>query len=329
MKTKFLQTISILALVLVILATATAVSGSIAKSNLAKQHPAPGQLVDVGGYKLHINCIGQGSPTVLLEGGLGEYSLTWAHVQPGIAQNTRVCAYDRAGYGWSEVSPDPRTAVNEVEELHRLLVNANIQGPYLLVGHSLGGMLVRMYAKNYPDEVAGMVLVDSMHEALAIRFPNSNKVLQEMTGQLRLYAFLSSSGIMALAPQNVPNPGLPDEAYAQYQAVTATSGFFKTFLAELDAIEASSTEARALDMTSFGDMPLIVLSAGKQQTVSSFTEAENQKLWEEMQALQSELADHSSTGKQIVAEQSGHDIQLEQPDLVVDAIREMLAALRE
>lgn len=329
MKSKIFRIISIVVLLLLILVAGTAVAGAIAKSNLAQQNPAPGQMVDVGGYKLHINCVGQGSPTVILEAGMGEYSLTWAYVQPEIAQNTRVCAYDRAGYGWSEASPNPRTAGYEVEELHRLLLNANIQGPYVLVGHSLGGMIVRMYTHNYPDEVAGMVLVDSMHEALAIRLPELVKAVQGMTGQYRLFAFLSSSGIMALAPQNVPNPGLPEDAYAQYQAITATTRGFNTHIAESNAAEESSTEARALHMTSFGDLPLIVLSAGQRQSIPSLTAAENQQLQEEMQTLQSELAVLSSAGKQIMAEQSGHYIHLDQPDLVIDAIREMLAAPHE
>lgn len=329
MNTKTIRIIAIIVLVLLLLALSTGIAGAIAKSNLAKQYPAPGQLVDVGGYKLHIHCVGQGSPTVILEAGMGDYSLTWAYVQPEIAKSTRVCSYDRATLGWSEASPYPRTANPQVEELHKLLVNANIQGPYVLVGHSLGGMLVRMYAHNYPDEVIGMVLVDSMHEARTIRNPELVKAIQGMTRQFRVFAFLSSSGIMALAPQNIPNPGIPEDAYEQYQAITATTKGFETLLAESNAAEESSTEARALHMTNFGDMPLIVLSAGHGQAIPSFTDAENQQLWEELQIEQSELVSLSSEGKQIVAEQSGHYIQLDQPELVIDAIRDVVDATRK
>jgi len=262
MKTKVVRIISIVLLVVLILTLGTGIAGAIAKSNLAKQYPAPGQLVDVGGYKLHINCTGQGSPTVILEAGMGNYSLFWAYVQPEVAKYTRVCSYDRAGYGWSEPSPRPRTAIVEVEELHTLLVNANIQGPYVLVGHSLGGMLVRVYANNYPDEVVGMILVDSYHEERPIRNPELTKLNQDATGQFRIFALLSSTGLMALAPQTIPNPGLPDDAYAQLQAITATTGYFEMFLAELNAVEESSAEVRVLKITSFGNLPLIVLSAG-------------------------------------------------------------------
>jgi pimeloyl-ACP methyl ester carboxylesterase len=329
MKTKAFRIIATLMLVLLLLLLVTVIAGAIAKSNLAKKYPAPGQLVNVGGYKMHINCTGEGSPTVILEAGQGDYSLIWAYVQPEIAKTNRVCSYDRAGYGWSEPGPYPRTANVEVEELHTLLVNANVQGPYVLVGHSLGGMIVRVYAHNYSDEVGGMILVDSYHEERPIRNPEVTKLNQDAVGGLRMFSFLNSTGIMALAPQSIPNRGLPDDAYAQFQAITATTGYFEAFITEISAVPESAAEARALQMTSFGNMPLIVLSAGHGDAIASFSEAENQQLWEAFQVQQSELAGLSSESKQIIAEQSGHDVQLDQPDLVIDAIREIVDALRK
>ena len=329
MKTKAFRIIAILTLAVLILALGTAIAGAVAKSHLAQQYPAPGQLVDVGGRKMHINCVGQGSPTVLLEAGLGHYSLFWAYVQPEVAKYTRVCSYDRAGYGWSESSPMPRTANAEVDELHTLLVNADVQGPYILVGHSLGGMNMRVFANNYPDEVVGMVLVDSYHEERPTRNPELAEANQDAAWQFRMFELLSSTGIAALAPQSIPDPGLPGDAYAQLQAITATTRYFETFLAEMNSIEESSAEVRAQKITSIGNMPLIVLSAGRQETIPSLSNAENQHLWEEMQAQQSELAALSSDSRQIIADQSGHNIQLDRPDLVIDAIREMLGAIRK
>jgi pimeloyl-ACP methyl ester carboxylesterase len=330
MKAKAFRIISILLLVVLLLALGTAIAGAIAKSNLAKQYPAPGQFVDVGGYKMHINCTGQGSPTVILAAGSLEYSLFWALVQPEVAGFTRVCSYDRAGYGWSESSPRPRTATIMVEELHTLLTNGKIEGPYVLVGHSLGGMMMRVYAHKYPDEVAGLVLVDSIHEEQITRLPEIQKrLLQEGVGQFRMLALLSSTGIMALAPQNIPNPGLPDNAYAQFQATTATSGDFETNNAELKVMEESYAEVRALHITSFRNLPLIVLSAGREETIAFLSDAENQQRWEVWQALQSELVGLSSDSKQVIAEQSGHMIQLDQPDLVIDAIREIVDAIQK
>jgi pimeloyl-ACP methyl ester carboxylesterase len=329
MERKALRIIRIPVLVVLILALGTTIAGEGAKSSLARQHPAPGQLVDVGGHMMHINCMGQDSPTVILEAGLGNYSLFWAYVQPEVAKFARVCSYDRAGYGWSESSPLPRTANAEVEELHTLLANANVQGPYVLVGHSLGGMNMRVFANNYPEEVVGMVLVDSFHEERPIRNPELAKANHDATRQFRMFALLSSTGMMALAPQSIPNPGLPDDAYAQLQAITATTGYFDTFLSEMNSIEESSAEVRAQEITSIRNIPLIVLSAGRQDTIASLSAAENQHLWEDMQLQQSELAALSSDSRQIIAEQSGHNIQLDQPDLVIDAIREILDAIRK
>ena len=130
--------LSILALFLV-LVVITLLLGAKAKADLIAKYPAPGQMIGVGGYRLHINCTGTGSPTVVIEAGLGEPSLMWALVQPQVSTTTRVCAYDRAGLGWSDKSPKPRTAEIMVEELHTLLKNANIPGPYVMVGHSTGG----------------------------------------------------------------------------------------------------------------------------------------------------------------------------------------------
>lgn len=335
MKTKALRLFSILMLVILILALVMLTAGAIAKSNLAKQYPAPDQLVDVGGYKMHIHCIGQGSPTIILVAGNSDFSVTWAYVQPQVAQYTRVCSYDRAGLGWSEPSPHPRTANTMVEELHTLLVNANVQGPYVLVGHSLGGLLVRVYAHNYPDEVVGMVLVDSAHEEYPLRLAALGlpdfaekyaRSFEQAAGQNRLYAFLSSTGIMALAPNNIPNLGLPDEAYAQWQAVFATTGFFNTALAETNAIDGMFAETRALRIVSLGSMPLVVLSAGLWEPDPAYSDAENQRIREAIQVMQSDLAVLSSDSQHIIAQQSGHFIQLDQPYLVIDAIRQVSEA---
>jgi len=328
MKTKKFQAIYKIFLVLIILVVAILIAGAIAKSNLAKKYPAPGQLVDVGGYQMHIYCTGQGSPTVMLEAGSGDSSLIWAKVQPKIAEFTRVCSYDRAGLGWSDPSPYPRTANTMVEELHTLMLTAKIDGPYVFVGHSLGGMLVRMYAHKYPDDISGMVLVDSLHEARMIRNPDLADAIQEAAGQFRIFAFLNSTGITALAPQAIPNTGLPADANKRYQALMASTDALATWLAELEMGEANCAEALALQINSFGNLPLIVISAGHGDRLASFSDAENQQLWENMQIEQTELAGLSSQGKQIIAEKSGHHIQLDQPELVIDAIRQVIEVIQ-
>src|SRR5205823_9103794 len=136
---------------------------SVSEAADARAYPPPGQMVDVGGYRLHINCVGTGSPTVLIESGLGDWSASWSNaVQPQAGRTTRVCTYDRAGMGFSEPGPLPRTAERFADELHTLLSGAGVPGPYVLVGHSLGGLPVRVYAHKYAAEVAGVVLIESM-----------------------------------------------------------------------------------------------------------------------------------------------------------------------
>src|SRR5215211_8224249 len=152
-----------LGVVLLALAVAGAIYQAIATERAERAYPAPGKMVDVGGYSLHINCVGQGSPTVVLDAGLGEWSAQWVRVQRELSGSTRVCAYDRAGMGWSERGPEPRDARQISSELHTLLAKAGIEGPYVLVGHSFGGLYARMYAARYPNQVSGVVLVDSSH----------------------------------------------------------------------------------------------------------------------------------------------------------------------
>ena len=147
----------------------------LAEAADAKAYPPPGKMVDVGGYRLHLNCTGSGSPTVVIESGLGDSSATWGWVQPEVAKTTRVCTYDRAGMGWSETSPQPRTAREFAKELHTLLAKANEPGPYVLVGHSLGGYTVRVYAHDYPAEVVGVVFVDPQNLSVSVqRQPRSS-----------------------------------------------------------------------------------------------------------------------------------------------------------
>src|SRR4051812_26628883 len=149
--------------VTVVLGLLGAAYESVSEAADARAYPPPGQMVDVGGYRLHINCVGAGSPTVVIEAGQGDSSVSWSSwVQPRVATTTRVCTYDRAGMGYSDPGPLPRTAERFAQELHTLLLRADEPGPYVLVGHSLGGLTVRIFAHEYPADVLGVVLVDSM-----------------------------------------------------------------------------------------------------------------------------------------------------------------------
>jgi len=302
----------------------TWIAGTWAKARLAQQTPPPGRLIDVGGYKLHLHCRGQGQPTVLLEAGLNDFSVQWALVQPAVAQFTQVCTYDRAGLGWSEPSPRPRTSATMVDELHILLTQAGITGPYVLVGHSFGGINMRLFARQYPDSVVGLVLVDSAHEAQGARVPALRTATEQLIQQFRLLSRLNGFGLLALAPTQIPNRGLPADALAQYRARLATSGYFDAAIAESAAFYKGSNAAAAIKPVDLGDLPLIVLSRGQGAPLPGLVAAENEAYEQSWRILQAELAALSSNSQQWVAEQSGHELQLQQPELVITAIRQLV-----
>jgi pimeloyl-ACP methyl ester carboxylesterase len=325
---------SVLAL-LFVLVVGTLLLGYKAKADLIAQYPPTGQMVDVGGYRLHIDCQGNGSPTVVMEAGLTEPSLMWALVQPQVSTSTRVCVYDRAGLGWSDASPRPRTAEVMVEELHTLLQNANVVGPYIMVGHSTGGMLVRLYAHSYPAEVVGMVLLDAQHEDQFARLPTTiqqevRAMFAESNQTLPLFRFLVATGIGAMVPAIsalADTPQLPSPARETVTAlVVSDPKFIEARAAEQDAIFESLEQVRAAHITSLGNIPLIVLYRGIEDSPTpGLTPEENQQRW---LALQTELAALSPQGQLVLADRSGHHIQLDQPELVIDAIEQVLTATR-
>jgi pimeloyl-ACP methyl ester carboxylesterase len=303
----------------------TYAAGAAAKSNLIRDFPPPGKLVDVGGYRMHLYCTGEGKPTVILESGLNDFYVSWAKVQPEIAKVTQVCSYDRAGLGWSETSPDPRTSEVMAEELHTLLDNAEIAPPYILAGHSFGGIVMRAFAHRYPDEVIGMALVDSAHEEQGVHLPFLKDAAENMIGQFRTLSVISSFGLMALSPETIPNRGFPDEAYKQYQAVLATTNYFDGAIAETTAFY---FKAPSLKITGVQDLPLIVLSHGLTDTTSGIAPSQQDQFEQEWAKMQTELTGLSSKSKRVSAQKSGHYIQLDQPELVIKAILDLMQASR-
>jgi pimeloyl-ACP methyl ester carboxylesterase len=329
-------------LFVVLLAGLTWVLGSRAKARLAAKYPPPGKMVDVGGYRLHINSQGTpvaGRPTVVLETAHSEPGLSWAGVQPEVAKFTRVCTYDRAGLGWSEPSPKPRTAPNIAEELHTLLVRAGIEPPYVLVGHSIGGMYARLYAHEHPDKVAGMVMVDATHEEQLARMPEAIAKMQgtsyrAMGCLFGLLKAMSSIGLLvplAKVKGGVGFMPIPREGRAAYLA-TLYSGpkYFETAKRETLAIPESYAAVRARQIRSVGDIPLIVISAGQPAVTAGhgISEADAEQFKALAAELHTEMAALSPRGKRIIAEDSGHYVQVDQPQLVVDAIREVVEAVR-
>jgi len=280
----------------------------------------PGQLVDIGGYKLHIYCIGHGSPTVILDAGLGDSFTSWQKVQAQIAKFTRVCSYDRAGIGYSDSSPRPRTSRIFAEELHQLLQNAPVPSPYILVGHSMGGFDVRLYARSYRSDVAGMVLVDSSHPEQQKRFPPAlNDLDATWLREQEFFEFAMPFGV----PRLLGFCGNDDAV----RAVECNFHTARESVEELKAISESAAQTAAAG--SLGDMPLVVLSHDPEMPQPDMPEDLVKPFNDTWQQMQEELAQLSTRSKRVVARNSGHYIQLDRPDLVIEAVRSVVEQERQ
>ncbi|MCX5922129.1 MAG: alpha/beta hydrolase [Candidatus Dependentiae bacterium] len=295
------------------------------------RYPAPGKMVAVDGFKLHINCSGTGTPTVILESGLANFSTYWTFVQKGVEQFAHVCSYDRAGRGWSEKSPNPRTGAFIVKELHTLLQNMHAQPPYILVGHSSGGINMRLYANTYPDEVFGIVLVDSSHEKQEERFEEVQKrfprpILDRIKGYIltsRIAIYLGITRLYLTLQDAPPFPtSIKDVLIAKMKSTNSlTTDEFTPFKETLKQIEQSHN---ALE-----DKPLIVITGGKELDAPEGFKQEANEVGKIFHIFQKELLQLSKVSKQVIAENSGHMINLEQPEIIVDAIREMVNDYRK
>src|SRR5215210_6369748 len=256
-----------LVVALLALAVVGAIYQAIATELAERAYPPPGEMVDVGGYRLHINCVGQGSPTVVLDSGSGAFSAHWVRVQQEVSGTTRVCAYDRAGMGWSEMGPEPRDAKQVSSELHALLKGAGIEGPYVMVGHSFGGMYMRTYAARYPDEVAGVVLVDSSSPKQVSHQPVTRDSNEPQKQKFAVVPRLARLGVSLLARLGVvrllskldpASPELPPQQRAQIDALTPSTRQVSTSALEFLA------PTQTLRLGSLGNKPLAVVTAPKQ-----------------------------------------------------------------
>jgi pimeloyl-ACP methyl ester carboxylesterase len=227
-----------------------------------RTYSPPGEMVNVNGHLMHINCLGEGGPTVILEAANLGMSAHWVRVQQQLAQSMRVCAYDRAGMGWSEAGPEPRDAKQISSELHTLLKGADTEAPYVLVGHSYGGLYTRMYAARYPKQVAGVVLVDSSHPEQFTRSEEGRAMYEQNRRMGAFIPWLTHLGVIRLTNFYPAHPDLPAQQRAQIEAFNSSTQQLATTVEEFSATPQTNSQVRSTQ--SLGDKPLAVVSAGQQ-----------------------------------------------------------------
>ncbi len=318
--------------ILLVLSVVGAIYQSAASAADQKKYPAPGKLYDLGGYQLHLYCTGQGSPTVILEAGAANPALAWYFVQADVARFTRVCSYDRPGFGWSDPMSTPVSRDQVAARLHQLLGVAGVPGPYVLAGHSAGGEYIRAFAELYPSEVLGMVFVDSSHESQALRYPA--KFLSLSRRQLTVIKaceFLSPLGVIRAT--RLWHALLPKVLVLSDMGAPALSAMYRTPYCHAAAEEELSlaSPGQPGEPGSLGDRPLVVISAGVLYDGAPSAMGGSAVLAQAIRVhseLQQELVSLSSRGQLILAPYSGHNIHWDQPEIVVEAIQQVVEQLR-
>jgi pimeloyl-ACP methyl ester carboxylesterase len=295
----------------------------------------PGRLIDIGGgQRIHLDCTGRGSPTVVFENGAGDFSLVWSLVQPRVAESTRACSYDRAGYAWSDPGAQPRTYDQLSLELHTALERSGERGPYVLVGQSYGGLVVRGFARRYAPEVVGMVLVDAVHEDQRVNMGGGKlqRIADFAKGRpLPTPHIAADSALMALRhsgntaklppPLEPPLDRLSAADQKTWQIASADSVYRLSSAAEMDwsPEELAKMHAdRVKNRATLGTLPLVVISRTVDTTALAI----------ERDKQQADLAALSTRGRHVVAPRSGHNVHLEDPDLVTREIRSVIADVR-
>ena len=287
----------------------------------------PGKLYDIGGYPMHLYCTGEGSPTIVLSSGLGDDFTSWARVQPALSRQTRVCSYDRAGFGWSESRPGVQDANAIASQLHQLIGAASIQKPFVLVGHSISGIYLRSYATHYPGDLAGLVFVDGATPLQDDRVPKELvKIQEDQRREMPWQKLLMTLGWYRLQGEctSIP-PGF--EAYSAWiKADSCIPSQMDAIENELDAERASGEET--IHAGPFGDLPILILSRDPTVLPSNWPASvakANSVVWNQMQEESKALSKQS---RRIIAKGSDHYIQNDRPDLVIREITAFVAMIR-
>jgi pimeloyl-ACP methyl ester carboxylesterase len=309
------------------------------------------RLVDIGGRRLNLYCSGTGSPVVVLDAGLGGTMAVWRLVQPAVARTTRVCSYDRAGLGFSDPASLPRDAAAIVSDLHALLERAGIDSPYILVGHSVAGLYEPLYADRYPNDVAGMVLVDPVYANEVREIDAASPVFAKSSATER--TFFAKCAAAAASHQLVPGSaiynacGLLDAAglrkaceseslaLCRFDEVQnsqqSTASYWVATASEYTAMGGASSDEAQNEQRNYGSLPLLVLTReipGFDDRDTPISAEENLAMWKQLRAAHQRFAATSSIGRDIVVAHAGHDIPLEHPAAVILAVNDVIDQIR-
>ncbi|HEX5326211.1 MAG TPA: alpha/beta hydrolase [Acetobacteraceae bacterium] len=302
-------------------------------------YAAPQQLVNMDhGRRMNIYCLGAGEPTVVLDAGMGDSTISWALVQKPIARDTRVCAYDRAGLGFSDASTRSSTALNIAEDLHKLLQAAGEKPPFVLVGHSAAGMYIRVFADRYPAEVAGLVSVEGSHEDQSER----GWALGEPGQQAKWDAYLAdydscvSEAHKGLSPGTpafekcvgAPDPRFSPEINAAQMRYAATERWQAAAASERHAIYYASADQTRMTRRSYGDMPIVVLTHAPYPLAKGETQALRDQRTLSWETMHNEVAAMSTRGFNAIVPGAGHYIQYDRPQVVIDAVENVVGVIR-
>ena len=321
--------LSIVILVALAIAGYTAFN-AIAVHSFWARNPAPGKLVDVDGYRMYIDCAGSGSPTLILEAGGQNDSTIWNGVQPALSKTTRVCSYDRAGFGWSDTRPTPRDADHIAAELHRLLLRAGIAGPIVLMGHSIGGIYIRDYVIHYPADVAGLVFVDS-----STPFQDKNPAFiraaqaggnSSFATPAWLFNVALIVGVPRLLGMCKGEPG-PEATLNKLRAEDICRLRTAAF-SEVEDENFHLSSQQTLSSSSFGTFPILIISHDPAKSLPakpSEADLDRQNAWGQMQ---DDLKNLSTRSRRIIAKNSSHHVMLDRPDLIEKEVPAFIEQIR-
>jgi pimeloyl-ACP methyl ester carboxylesterase len=317
-------------LVLIVLVVAASIFNVLYARHLAAKYPVPGRIVEVNGHRMHIDCSGAGSPTVVLESGQGGDWLEWQLVQPELSKTTRVCSYDRAGLGWSDPQPGERDAKNIAAQLHALLLAAGEHPPFVMVGASSGALHVRQFASDFPRDIAGMVFVDGSLPEQVAALPygqDSPEKRSQRHFQVRVEWLKTISGYWRLTGQCKGELEKGFETYTDYAAAeNCRPAFATSYLGEWDDFWLSAEEAGRAHCCS--DFPVLVISQDPDRPKPGWDQVslDANPIWANLQESLKQLSPRS---RRIIARGAGHHIYAHRPDVVISGIAWLIGQVRD